>query len=68
LWVDPLAAEFLLNLATTNMSYPIAKNITMVENFLPVAILSGPRISLHSCRTWRNGIYDAWHNLPVSNN
>jgi hypothetical protein len=43
LWVDPLVPEFLLNLATTNMSYLIAKNITMVENFLPVAILSGGR-------------------------
>jgi uncharacterized membrane protein len=33
-------------MATTNMSYLIAKNIKMVENFLPVAILSSWRISL----------------------
>jgi hypothetical protein len=46
LWVEPLVAQFLLNLAMTNMSYHIAENITMVESFLPVAILGGGRISL----------------------
>lgn len=46
MWIDPIVTEFLLNLATTNMSYFIAKDIKMVENFLPVTILSGGRISL----------------------